>query len=733
MGKAVAASLPSGGPGGPPDPAQLPLPAARPDLMVSPQLYLGKTVYVVKDPVSLTYFRLKPQEHFIFRQMDGQANAEDLAQRATRKFADQPVTADMVLKFSAMMQGAGLVLGRDVGHAPRLRQLQKRKRQLRKRAKLFNFLFIKVSLLDPDRMLHALYRMVGWTMNRATMTLALLFLAVSAIAAGVGLWRVDELAFPILSPINLAMLTGLFFATKVIHEFGHGLAAKHYKLEVHEMGVLFMVFWPMFYVDVSDAWMLPRKSERNWINAGGMFIEMLLASVAAWVWLLTEPGWVNQAAFNTMLAGSITTVLFNANPLLRYDGYYILMDWMEIPNLRTKASQYITYLMHRYVLAAKTQLPPLETRQRPVFMICFSIASTIYRWVVVIGIVGIVWHVLDGYGLEVVGTMLGFFSLTTMILMPIAKMLKSVWQVQAATPRRLAVSLVVLIAVVSAIVGILMLPTEQVVDRPVVVMAKQQQPLFIPVSGKVEQVFYKAGQVVEAGEPLLQLSDPALIDHRDTLRIERQEIELALNQARTRGRNDAIASGLLQLERIDKRLTWLEDRVDKLTVRAPFRGKLLSAQRLSTMIGIKVERGQQLGNMIGEGEKQILAVLPQSEAGLLRVGLDAQIRLWTSPQQQIHGRVWRIDRRILSELPHEALASVYGGEVDTVLTNAYNTAPSQPSVLARIQLNDDAITGDVFPLLDGMTGWSRIVIGRSTLGWQQYRKLRQAISLDWWL
>ena len=137
---------------------------------------------------------------------------------------------------------------------------------------------------------------------------------------------------------------------KIIHEFGHGLTAKHFGGEVHEMGILFLVLTPALYCDVTDSWLLPNKWKRIWISAAGIYVECFLASIATFVWWYSTPGLLNSLAMATMFICSVNTIMFNANPLLRYDGYYVMADWLEIPNLRIKSTQFFAYLFQEKVL-----------------------------------------------------------------------------------------------------------------------------------------------------------------------------------------------------------------------------------------------------------------------------------------------------------------------------------------------------------------------------------------------
>ncbi len=717
-----------------------PLPPGRDDLLISPQLYLGQNVYVVKDPVSLSYFRLTPVEHFVFQSLDGRRTAEELAEEASRVFPDERVDAQEVQRFVQMLQQAGLLLGRGETHGWWLRELARRRGRRRRTGQAMNFLFLRIPLIDPDRMLDRLYSVVRPVMNATLMWPALAGMAICAVAVLWEIHRVGNLAYPVLGATNLLLLSGVFVVVKVIHEVGHGLAAKHRGLEVHEIGVLLIVFWPLFYVETSDAWMVPRRRDRLWINAGGVFIEFLFASGAACVWLLTEPGVVNQIAFNIMLTASVTTVLFNANPLLRYDGYYMLMDYLEIPNLKPKSTQYLGYLAKRYLMGMGDTEPPAEADRKPVFMPFYAVASSVYRWLVIFGIIGMVWVVLDPYGLESVGALLAGVAVVTMVILPMFRMLRFVWSQRAHTWRRLLVSGAGGVALLGVAAAIGAIPMRQTIEQPGVLLANQRQPLFVSVDGRVAELLMEPGERVKKGQPILRLENPELRNGLAEKRIEKKLAKVGLQKAREEGKAAKVEAARSRLTLLRKKIRYLEDKVERLTVRAPIGGRLQPKKRLEAMVGQYVKKGQKLGTMIGQAVPKFVVVLPESDAARVRERMarekaeapSVRCRLWSMPGKTWKGHLDEIGAELAQKLPHDALASVYGGEVDSKMKGRYNPVPSERSVLARVELRKGEDLAS-YLLRDGMSGRGKIILGESRLAAQQWRAVRKALSLDWWL
>ncbi|MCH9022530.1 MAG: hypothetical protein IID32_07175, partial [Planctomycetes bacterium] len=340
-----------------------PLPRARVDVELAEQVYYGKPCWVLKDPAALRYYRLRPPEHTIYKMLDGKVKMDEILQILKERFPEDEYDAQAVMNFIIMLRGANLL------HIPGQSDtdyLLKRKKVLTRgffKRLSQEYLFFKVPIFDPDKLLNVQYKYLGRLIySRFT------GICVWIMLAGALLLLIDNIdkmgqAQPLLSWTNLLYLIPALFFIKLIHEFGHGLTSKHFGNEIHEMGILFLVFTPCFFCDVSDAWMIPAKRKRMWITAAGIVVEIVLAGLATYIWALTEPKTViNQFALNVMVAASVNTILFNGNPLLRFDGYYFLMDGVEIPNLRQKGFGYLIYLLQRHVLGMKDATEPIDVQ-----------------------------------------------------------------------------------------------------------------------------------------------------------------------------------------------------------------------------------------------------------------------------------------------------------------------------------------------------------------------------------
>jgi putative peptide zinc metalloprotease protein len=215
---------------------------------------------------------------------------------------------------------------------------------------------------------------------------------------------------------------------KVIHEFGHGLSCKAFGGECHEMGVLLMCLSPALYANVTDAWTLADKWKRIIISFAGIYVELVIAALATFVWWYTPHlPVVNNVAMCIMVLCSVSTVVFNANPLMRFDGYYMLADWLEIPNLRDRANRYLNNLFLRVCLGVETQAEPYMAPSRRLLFVAYAVGSWVYRWVVTFGIIWFLSGFLDPK-LKILSRGLAFLSLASMFIWPVFRMVKNVRQ-----------------------------------------------------------------------------------------------------------------------------------------------------------------------------------------------------------------------------------------------------------------------------------------------------------------
>ena len=399
----------------------------RGDLVCTRQVYQGQAWWVVKDPIALHYFRFRPEEYALLEMLDGRTSLDELKERFEARFPPRRITVDELSRFIATLHRSGLVIGDWPGQGPQL--FERRRQRLWKEltAKLSNFLMLRFRGIDPDWILERLDPWVGWIFEPPVIVAGLSF-AASALVLVLVNFDVFRAKLPefhqFFAAGNWFYLGAALAVTKILHEFGHGLSCKHYGGECHEMGMMLLVFTPCLYCDVSDSWMLPSKWKRAAIGAAGIYVELIIAAIATYCWWNSHPGVFNQLCLDVMFVSSVSTLLFNANPLMRFDGYYILSDLIEIPNLRQKATTILGRLASRWCLGIKQPDDPFLPQRRLGLFALYAVASTLYGWSITLTIILFTWGVFKPVRLEVLGQFLTLLGLWGLVIKPSQGMIK---------------------------------------------------------------------------------------------------------------------------------------------------------------------------------------------------------------------------------------------------------------------------------------------------------------------
>jgi putative peptide zinc metalloprotease protein len=321
------------------------VPPLRRDLKVTPISIRGRPAYVVKDPLSLQYFRWGEKELHLSTLLDGKKTGDQLLSLMQEAFPDYDYDADDLRLAIVQFMNAGLFLtdgtvAQNIHHQRKqgLKKAKKSKLWLTIPGKLISF---KITLFDPDLLLLRMSRKLAflWTWKAVAVLLGMMAVSGWLLARDTG--SLAARMPNIFGWENLFIIWIVMILVKIVHEFGHGLACKHFGGEVHEMGAMFILFSPFLFCNATDSWVFTDKWKRIIVNFGGIYLELFLAAVAAALWVLTPPGLFNQVCFNVALVCSVMTVFFNVNPLMKFDGYYALSDWAEVPNLKERADRAI--------------------------------------------------------------------------------------------------------------------------------------------------------------------------------------------------------------------------------------------------------------------------------------------------------------------------------------------------------------------------------------------------------
>ena len=332
---------------------------------------------VLKDPVSGKYFYLTVYEYRLLKTLDGNLTLEEAVDRlSSHGYYYSVQEAAAIVGKAAQM---GLVLGTKFGTAQFQEHMKNQMETAKKARRLSSIYFAFIPLVNPDKFLEKTLWIAQLFANKFTMGLIALALpgALYCIIAGIPQIQTEYLFFFNLENLVCLWITLAF--TKLIHEFAHAYVAKSFGLHVPEMGVAFLIFFPCLFCNTTDAWQLADRRQRMAISAAGILVEGAVAIASTYVWYFTNPGIINSLAFYLMAVSFISTILFNGNPLMRFDGYFILMDLLKLPNLSTRAMAYVKYLFMNRVLGISLVSNSATTPREVFIFTVYGVAAFLYR------------------------------------------------------------------------------------------------------------------------------------------------------------------------------------------------------------------------------------------------------------------------------------------------------------------------------------------------------------------
>jgi putative peptide zinc metalloprotease protein len=675
--------------------------------------YRGEVWYVVQNPTGGRVDRLTPAAHALVGLMDGERSTQEIWDLVLAQLGDEAPTQDETLWALGLLYVAD-VLRCDVppDTAVLFRRIQREENQERWR-KLSPIAF-RVPLFDPDAFLS---RWQHWARPLFSRTSALVWCAV-VLAAGVSAVKHGpELAAAGRSLFEPASLIALWFAfpvVKALHELGHGFAVKRWGGEVHDMGILFLVFMPLPYVDASAASAFPEKRRRMLVGAAGIAVELFLAAIATFVWIAVEPGLVRHVAYAVMLVGGVSTLFFNGNPLLRFDGYYVLADAIEIPNLASKGNQYLGALARRWILGLRqTQLRETAPGE-PGWLVGYAIASFAYRITV---LVGIALYLAGRF--FVVGVALALAVLVARIALPLLRHLSYLVTDPVVGERRgraLAGSLGLVAAVGVLLFGL-----------PIPLHTRSQGVIWLPershvragAEGFVTEVLAEPHSVVHTGEPLIRTRDAPIEARVQALEAERRELRLRVlslsqeNRVQTEIAQERLADTEAALSRA-------REQAGEELIRSPTEGVFVLASG-EDLVGRLLQQGEVVAYVVDLAAATARVVVSQEDVALLREHTEAAwVRLAHDLGTVLPARITRQVPAATDRLPTRALGTAGGGRfaVDPMDPDGLRT-------IERIFQFDLALPEDAPILVAGERVYVRFDHGAEPLAHRGYRALRR--------
>ena len=633
-------------------------PSLRKHVRLLGQDYRGERWYLLHDESAGRFTRFNAASYEVLGRLDGDLTVQEVFELANLgRDEDEMLQKDDILQIFAQLHAAEVLRGGlPMGTQDALDRYNKSHRYRRRRA-LSNPLALRIPLFDPNRLLDRMAPVARMLFSRAGLWL---WLVVVSLAGLLALVNAPSLAAAIgaktLSTSQVLVFWSLFPVIKALHELGHGLAVKAWGGEVHETGINLLVFMPVPYVDASAAWAFRDKRRRALVGAAGILVELFLAALGILVWLIVEPGLVRELALNVALVGGVSTLLFNGNPLLRFDGYYVLEDLIEIPNLASRSSRFYLYLIQKHVLGLSDARPPATAHGERAWFTFYGFAAPIYRLSV---LVGIALYLASEF--LIIGVVLAAWAVSMQVIRPLALSLYFLFTSERLEARRVR-GFAVLGATVTVIASLLVLPAPLITRAEGVVWLGDKGQVVSGADGFVAEVMVSSGSAVAVGELLMRLEDSELAARRAILvaRLRELRTQKAAEREQSRVRAAMVED---DIEAASAELQQLVERIDALQVRSAAAGRFYAEDPREAR-GRFVRQGEVLGYVIQAEQPIVRAVVDQDRVGLLRSRpVSAEVILADDLGKPLTAELLREVPAGSTRLPSAALGAMGGGGI----------------------------------------------------------------------
>lgn len=631
-------------------------PRLRDDLVFSPDRSDGEPGYLIDDPIRSKFFRVGRPEFLVMSMLDGQTPLSEVVGTTARQLGPSALDEQQALQLVDWMASSGLLADAEIDteedSEPRSESVSKRLQRL---------LAVKLPLINPDSLLNHWSPWCQWLLGPHVFAVWCATLAIALCVLAINWQRFMASTAVILQPGTWFLLVPAWLVLKLCHEFFHALACKKYGGRVTRAGIMLLLLAPVAFVDVTSAWRFRDRRSRVITAAAGMYLELFVASLALILWSMLESGPIERLAYAIALMASVHTIMINGNPLLRFDGYFILSDLLDVPNLYARGQAYLAYVVQRYLLAADVS-PPRLPQRRARFVKIYAVAAIAWRLVLYGALTLTLVATLGGFGAFIAA---GVIALG--LVLPTVDSLVRWWRAGIFRLTRRSMSRLAIAGTMAATLGVLGLMPARFEAAGVVEYA----PLVTiraGATGFVRGVSVTSGQTVKQGDVIAVLEN-------DELKTELDEVRLALEQSTLRSRAynrrqemAKFQAEMAQVEALTSKQHELQARVDSLTVRAPITGQV-EGRELPRLTGQFLDSGTELAIVSGARTKELLLAVDEEDLKAFQNQLGRPVRVSVVGVGDLAAacRLDRVEPRAAGRLPHPALSTQCGGPIPVKL------------------------------------------------------------------
>ncbi len=666
----------------------------RDDLSFHLQEYRESQCYLIEDELNSRFYRVGLAEYHLISLLDGRTTLSRAVAMSATQMGDQAVGEMEAVTICKWLIDTGLASTDASRSANRLMESHNETSRKKSIAKL-NPITPKFPLFNPNRLLSQLNGVCGWLFSTPMFALW----AVVVLLGSYHVWadwdKIGNGQTMVFSPDNWLWLGLTWIGLKLFHELAHGIVCKRHQGEVRQAGIVLILMIPLPYVDVTSSWRFRSKWHRIQVAAAGMYVEIFMAALAAIIWSHADVGVLKQQAFNVMLAGSFTTLIFNANPLMRFDGYYILTDWLELPNLGTHGQQLTKWFGKKYYLGLDVKKPSWP-EGRGEIVVLYAIGALVWKVLICVGLAIAAESLFFGAGI-----LLAAIAVCLWAVWPIIKLLKFVFVGEETQQKPSRVRFCALTA--TLIAGLMSIynymPWHARIQAPAIVDFVVNTEVRVPVGGFLAEILVDHQELVKPGQLIARLKNLDLVADVKKLEIELLENQMVMRQLRQNEDLSAFEAELKNRVSLTKRLRERSAQLKSLDIRAQEAGMIV-ADDLDSMTGVYLSAGHMLCRIGSNEHKEVKALVSQSDIERFqdRDGQAVDVMITGSGTERFSAILNQVNPRANVELPHQAFSSMVGGPMPvrsrSSASEEFDSENSQeqfqlvrPHFLARVSLS----------------------------------------------
>ncbi len=633
------------------------LPRLRNGLRFTPIIEKGTSWYILEDPVRNTYYRIGVEEYLFLNNLNCSPDFETLLQMVEKRSGIRlsPEQGQAILHWLMDRQ----LLQDESGHLAFSLEREQVSARL-KRINRLNLISFKIPLLNPDLFLDRVYPRLSWLTGRMFF---LLWIVLGVLGIGILIARWSEFTDQVtgfFSPEKLLLIWLIWFFLKLLHELFHALVCRRYGGRVYDFGILFILFIPLTYIDATSSWSFSSKWQRIHVAVAGIFAELCIAWIALLIWGLIPGTTAGLIAHNTVMIAGVSSLLFNANPLMRFDGYYVLSDMVSIPNLYGRGIGFIKNLAAWIFFGARREVLQ-EKGLSGAFIKLYGVSVYIWRILVIISLGYIASRMAGGFGIFITSG-----AVIIWVGMPLVSLVKRLQNHNKQNPAVLYRFFVRLFIAAACLgFGLRYLGWQDQVRIPAVVEYRHQYDVRPTVDGFVDEMKVMDGDQVDKGQLLAVLENRELRFRYASLQLKHKKLEMQARLARSRGKVNEVQILEEQLLVLDREVDERKKDIDGLQVYASGTGTVAGLEP-GTLLGTYITRGREIIHVVSKDQKYLVASCSQDDIDRVRalLGKEISVDMRKSGFGKFTAVLAKVSPTATTDLVHPALGAVFGGPLD---------------------------------------------------------------------